>query len=120
MTHPISLVQMHDVIADPPKTGYVVLTDRLWPRGTRKEALAHVEWYKSASPATELRKGFHAGTLSPAAFKKAYRQQLDADPAQLAPLIAKAREQPLYLVTATHDPNTSYLTVLKQAILDAL
>lgn len=120
MTYPITLAQIHDVIDQPPTSAYAVLTDRLWPRGIRKEALAHIEWYKGASPSTELRKAFHAGSLTTEAFKRAYKQQLDADPTQIAPLVAKAREQPLCLVTATHDPNTSYLTVLHQAIVDGL
>ena len=117
---PINLVQIKDVLHESTPDGYFVLTDRLWPRGVRKVDMEHIEWYKGASPSTELRKGFHAGDLSPKQFQLAYKKQLEAEPQSLAPLIEKAKQQPLYLVTATHDPHTSYLVVLRQAILDAM
>lgn len=114
----ITLARVQDILHEAPTTGYLVLTDRLWPRGIRKIDMEHIEWYKDASPSTELRKGFHAGTLSPQKFKLAYKKQLDAEPQVLLPLIEKVRQKPLYLLTATHDADTSYLTVLRQAILE--
>lgn len=116
---PIYLAQLKDVLHTPIPDSYLVLTDRLWPRGTRKVDMEHIDWYKAASPSTELRQGFHTGTLSTQQFQLAYKKQLRAEPQVLAPLIEKARQQPVYLVTATRDPNTSYLVVLHQAILDA-
>lgn len=116
----ITLARVQDILHDRPTDGYLVFTDRLWPRGISKVDMEHIEWYKDASPSTELRKGFHAGTLSPQKFKIAYKKQLDAEPQFLAPLIEKARQHPLYLLTATHDADTSYLTVLRQSILDAM
>lgn len=116
----ITLVQLKEVLHDPSIKGDYVLTDRLWPRGVRKTDMKHIEWYKGASPSTELRKGFHAGDLSPKQFQLAYKKQLDADLESITPLVEKARNHDLHLVTATHDPDTSYLVVLKQAIIDAI
>lgn len=94
-----------------------VLTDRLWPRGMRKEALGDIQWYKAASPSTELRKAFHAGELDIPAFQCAYRQQLEADVDCLTPLLNYLHQGPLTLLTATKDANSSYLSVLKAVLL---
>lgn len=62
--------------------GYRVLVDRLWPRGIRKEDLAHDLWFKDVAPSTELRKWFHA---APDArfeeFARRYRTELDGSDA---------------------------------------
>lgn len=116
----ITLARIQDVLHEAPTTGYLVLTDRLWPRGIRKADMEHIEWYKNASPSAKLRKDFHADTLSPQQFKAAYKKQLDTEPQVLIPLIEKVRQKPLYLLTATHDADTSYLTVLREAILEHL
>lgn len=50
-----------DHVEDPESTaGLVVLVDRLWPRGTRKEALPYDLWPQAVAPSTELRQWFHA------------------------------------------------------------
>ena len=39
-------------VYDPPKVsdGYRILIDRLWPRGTKKEALKYDIWEKNIAP----------------------------------------------------------------------
>lgn len=53
-----------------------VLVDRLWPRGVSKERADLDEWAKDAAPSTELRKEFHAGGMTFAAFTERYRDEL--------------------------------------------
>ena len=36
-----------------------ILTDRLWPRGVRKDKLNDVQWCKNISHSTSLRQLFH-------------------------------------------------------------
>lgn len=119
MAYDVTLQQVQHAIGTPFK-GVRVLTDRLWPRGVRKDTLGDIQWYRDASPEPALRKGLHSGEITPAAFRERYLAQLQADPDGLLPLMRHARQGPLQLLTATRDPQTSYLTVLRQAILDSL
>lgn len=119
MAYDITLQQVQHAIGTP-FTGVRVLTDRLWPRGVRKDALGDIPWYRDASPEPALRQGLHRGELTPAVFRERYLAQLRAAPDSLLPLMRHARQGPLQLLTATRDPQTSYLTVLRQAILESL
>ena len=120
MTYAISINGIREAIAEPSAKGARVLADRLWPRGLKKTDLNDIVWYRDASPTPDLRKAFHDGSLSRDAFFKKYRQQLSADPECLTELMRYARAGSLQLLTATHDPKSSYLQVLVQAIQDAL
>ena len=120
MPYTITLNSVHDAIHEKPGKTARVLIDRLWPRGLRKDELGDIQWLHDASPAPDLRKGFHSGDITPEQFRRRYKQQLQQSPDTLLPLMKLARKGELQLLTATHDPQTSYLTVLKQAVLDAL
>lgn len=86
MTH-VHTRRVHDHLDDPDGThGYVVLVDRLWPRGVRKERLHHDLWAKEVAPSTDLRQWFHG--LSPEEqserfdeFVQRYRDELSGDAA---------------------------------------
>lgn len=105
---------IHEPTSDHPR----VLTDRLWPRGLRKEALGNIQWYKEASPSTELRKAFHAGGLDVPKFQAAYKKQLLENEACLEPLLVLLHKGDVTLLTATKDADTSYLSVLKTVLLE--
>lgn len=120
MPYIITLNRVYDAIHASSGKAARVLTDRLWPRGLRKEALGDIQWLHEASPTPELRKGLHKGDISPEQFQRRYQQQLEQDPDALLPLMTLARKGELQLLSAAHDPHTSYLTVLKQAVLNAL
>lgn len=120
MPYTITLSRIYDAIHEPAGKTARVLTDRLWPRGLSKDELGDIQWLHDASPATELRKAFHNGDISPEQFQHRYQEQLKHDPDALFPLMRLARKGELQLLTATHDPQTSYLTVLKQAVIQAL
>ena len=119
-SYTISVGGIREAVDAPDFSGVRVLADRLWPRGLRKTDLGNILWYRDASPDPALRKAFHDGSLKREAFFKQYRQQLQANPDGLIPLMTHARSGPLQLLTATHDPQSSYLNVLAQAIQDAL
>lgn len=120
MPYTITLNRVYDAVHESAGKAARVLTDRLWPRGLSKDELGDIQWLHDASPATELRKGFHSGDISPEHFHRRYQQQLEQNPDSLLPLMTLARKGELQLLTATHDPQTSYLTVLKQAVINAL
>ena len=108
MKYHIKLQQIHEAIQQPaPLNSSRVLIDRLWPRGIRKADLGDISWYRAVS-------------LSATQFNHAYAKQLQTAESELEPLIDMARKTDLYLLTATHNPEQSYLTVLRDTITDAL
>ncbi|MBG9988190.1 DUF488 family protein [Aerococcaceae bacterium DSM 111176] len=59
--------------------GVRILVDRLWPRGLKKETLAHDEWIKNIAPSADLRQSFHKSNDFES-FKSAYIKELDNNP----------------------------------------
>lgn len=59
--------------------GYRILTDRLWPRGIKKEAID--KWMKDVAPSTELRKWFNHEPEKWQQFLTRYREEIDGSPA---------------------------------------
>lgn len=106
----------------PPESadGARILTDRLWPRGIRKDALNLTEWYPHASPSTELRREWHQKKVDYATFCQRYQRELAENPDSLKPLIHYAEQGCLTLLTATRDPMQSHLPTLRQALLSLL
>ncbi|WP_020207606.1 DUF488 domain-containing protein [Gilvimarinus chinensis] len=100
--------------------GTRILVDRLWPRGQSKDDVPMDDWYKEASPSSDLRRCWHRGELTEDAFSHAYRHQLDKAPETLLPLLRAARQGTVTLLTASREPEHSHLPVLRRALLDAL
>ncbi|SBR51616.1 MULTISPECIES: DUF488 domain-containing protein [unclassified Halomonas] len=100
--------------------GARVLVDRLWPRGKPRSALELIEWYRDASPSTELRRRYHQQTISLADFIEQYRMELAEHPDALLPLMRYAREGTLTLLTASRRIEASHLPVLREQLLAAL
>ncbi|MGG4604005.1 DUF488 domain-containing protein [Paenalcaligenes sp. Me131] len=120
MTGEIFLDRIQNAVHHPTAEHPRVLTDRLWPRGLRKDALGDIQWYKEASPSTELRKAFHSGELNVSTFQVAYKKQLLENLACLDPLLALLKRGDVTLLTATKDANTSYLQVLKTVLVERI
>jgi len=99
---------------------WVVLVDRLWPRGVAKEAVALDEWLKDVAPSTDLRRWYGHDPDRFAEFTRRYRDELRAAPAAEAVehLREVARERPVTLVTATRDVERSGAEVLRRHLLD--
>ncbi|WNN50050.1 DUF488 domain-containing protein [Siccibacter colletis] len=91
--------------------GYRVLVDRLWPRGVAKRDLPYDEWCKTLAPSTELRKALHSDAIDVAAFRKAYRDELQAQPEDVARLREIAHRQTLTLLYAAKSEH-NHATVL--------
>jgi uncharacterized protein YeaO (DUF488 family) len=90
------------------------LVDRLWPRGVRKEALAHEAWLKDAAPSDALRKTFHHDPERWENFKSAYFAELDAHPEAWQPLQEAARAGAITLLYAAKDETCNNAEALKQ------
>jgi uncharacterized protein YeaO (DUF488 family) len=59
--------------------GYRILTDRLWPRGIKKESVD--KWMKDVAPSTELRKWFNHDPEKWQQFLARYREEIGKSPA---------------------------------------
>lgn len=59
--------------------GIRILVDRLWPRGVKKESLAHDDWIKDIAPSADLRQSFHQSNDFDT-FQTAYQTELDNNP----------------------------------------
>ncbi|MBR7836635.1 DUF488 family protein [Actinospica durhamensis] len=95
--------------------GVRILTDRLWPRGMKKQDARLDEWDKALAPSTELRRWFHADRENRAAeFAERYRAELSGEEQQerLAALRERAATSTVTLLTGTADAQHSYLAVL--------
>ncbi|KNC94892.1 DUF488 domain-containing protein [Trabulsiella odontotermitis] len=94
--------------------GYRVLVDRLWPRGVKKESLAHDEWNKTLAPSTALRKAFHDEVLDFANFSQHYCNELDAQREEGKRLLKIADEKGLTLLYAARNARQNHARVLAE------
>ncbi len=69
-------------VYDPPQQGssYVVLIDRLWPRGIKKESIRIDLWAQDLAPSDNLRKWFNHDPEKWDNFRELYKKELcDSD-----------------------------------------
>lgn len=116
----ITLERVHDVLDDDGSTSheYRVLVDRLWPRGIKKERLAHDDWDKDVAPSSELRKAFHQGDADFEEFSGRYRRELDDSDAPQA-LLDRARDagaRTVVLLYAAKDTEHNHAQVLQDLL----
>lgn len=100
--------------------GHRVLVDRLWPRGWRKEALAHDQWLRDVAPSDELRRRFGHQVEAYPAFRDAYRRELAARPEHWQGLLARAAAGNLTLLYAARDTEHNNARVLQDFLEDEL
>ncbi|MBS7546902.1 DUF488 family protein [Dietzia sp. Marseille-Q0999] len=119
----VSCVRVHDLVSGraDPGDAYVVLVDRLWPRGVRKDAFRHDEWCTDVAPSPELRREFHGGELDFDGFAERYRAELSrpSAAAEVERLAARAADGELVLAYASRDTEHNHAAVLADVILDA-
>lgn len=103
-----------------PDDGERLLVDRLWPRGTTKEAL-QAEWLREVSPSNELRKWAHAsGDFG--RFRERYAEELAASPAAeaLEDLLERVRAGRVTLLFAAKDEAQNNAVALRAHVLRLL
>ncbi|MGH7507572.1 MAG: DUF488 domain-containing protein, partial [Longimicrobiales bacterium] len=80
------IIKLKRVYDEPhPSDGMRVLVDRLWPRGVRRQALAHDLWLKEVAPSTELRRWFGHDPERWPEFRRRYQRELSENRAALEP-----------------------------------
>ncbi|MCK8515846.1 DUF488 family protein [Methylonatrum kenyense] len=103
-----------------PEDGARLLVDRVWPRGVRREALELTDWPRQITPSAALRKRWHAGELDYEGFAGAFRDELTERADDLIPLMRRAREGPLTLLSAVRRMERSHVPVLRAVLLEQL
>jgi uncharacterized protein YeaO (DUF488 family) len=111
-------------IYEPPGTedGHRVLVDRLWPRGVKKAEAAIDEWARDVAPSADLRRWYGHQPDRFEEFARRYRAELAAAPAAgaVADLVARLRQGPVTLLTATRDVERSGAAVLAEHLASIL
>lgn len=103
--------------------GCRVLVDRLWPRGFSKEKARLDVWAKDIAPSSELRKDFHHEEQRFDAFVKAYRQELDTNPAApdfLSMVRQTLERKPVTLLYSAKNTTLNQAVVLREWLLEQL
>lgn len=121
-TPEITLARVHDVLDDDGagRTVRRVLVDRLWPRGIKKQRLAHDDWDKDVAPSPDLRKAFHSGELSFSEFSRHYRRELEGSdaPQELLERAKDAGARKVVLLFAAKDTEHNHAQVLQDVLED--
>lgn len=116
----VSCLRVHDLVSGEadPAGGHVVLVDRLWPRGVRKDSLDHDEWCRDVAPSADLRREFHRGELDFEHFAERYREELSREPAagEVGRLATLAARGDLVLAYAARDTGHNHALVLADEI----
>ncbi len=116
---------MHEIIAvrvyewDISIKGYLILVDRLWPRGVKKESIEPFYWAKEITPSTEIRKWFDHKPERFDEFKKKYLEELDNNP-EGPKFIEKIKDilkkQDVTLLYGAKDKKYNHVVILKEWI----
>jgi len=79
------------------------LTDRLWPRGIRKENLPLQGWLKDVAPSRELRRWFQHDPAKWDGFRRRYFAELESHPDAWQTLLTRARKGRVTLIYSARD-----------------
>lgn len=112
----ITLERVYDHTT-PPAKGHRVLVDRLWPRGTSRDALALDEWCRDVAPSAELRKWFGHDPARWEEFRRQYTAELQTQQENLNRLRAIATKQNLVLLFGAKDAAHNQAIVLRDVLL---
>jgi uncharacterized protein YeaO (DUF488 family) len=114
----IDIQRVYDLPEDAHGTCFLV--DRLWPRGIRKEKLAHCTWLKDVAPSNELRSWFHQDPTQWDTFRHHYEAELNRNPEAWQPLVDAAAKHHVVLLYGSRDEQHNHAIVLRDFLLHRL
>ncbi|HEY1608466.1 MAG TPA: DUF488 family protein [Paraburkholderia sp.] len=114
----IAIRRVYEASADADDASFLI--DRLWPRGIRKETLAHCTWLKDVAPSNALRNWYHKDPTQWHAFTHRYEAELDANPTAWQPLLDALDDRPIVLLYASRDVEHNHAIVLRNYLLRKL
>lgn len=119
MTEPrVRIARVYDEVEA--GAGVRVLVDRLWPRGIRKEDLAHDEWLKAVAPTSQLRTWYGHDAAKFEEFAERYRAELaDGEQADaLTRLFELSERGVVTLLTSAKQVDISHVAVLRDVVTE--
>ena len=109
------LIRIKRIYDHPSKEdGFLILVDRLWPRGIAKERAAIDLWLKEAGPSPDLRQWFGHEVPKWDEFKKRYGSELIQNQKALAQIKEYLKKGPVTLVYAASDTEHNQAVILKE------
>lgn len=96
-----------------PGDAHVVLVDRVWPRGLRKDELGLHEWARHLAPSTELRKWFNHDPQKWDEFCRRYRDELTARKEEVQRLMGLTADTELVLLYGARERQYNQAMALK-------
>lgn len=96
--------------------GRRILVDRLWPRGVSRERDRIEAWHKEIAPSDGLRRWFGHDPVRWEEFRRRYREELAAHPAEIGRLLREAGEGGITLLFAARDQEHNNAVVLKELL----
>jgi len=97
--------------------GCLILIDRLWPRGLKKQPSTTALWLKEISPSQELRRWFGHDPQKWTEFKRRYFRELDGNPEGVSQLIRQIDNGSVTLLFAAKDETHSNAAALKEYLM---
>lgn len=91
----------------------LLLVDRLWPRGLRKEELDNVTWLREVAPSAALCKWFGHDPKKWHGFKSRYFKELDEHPESLQTILDAAKKGMVTLLYGAKDTEHNQAVALK-------
>ena len=115
----IFVKRAYDELSD--NDGWLVLVDRIWPRGVSKKDLQIDDWIKDIAPSSELRKWFSHDPEKWDKFKSRYFAELDDKREITEKLKSKLKEKgKLTLVYSAKDTEHNNAKALKEYLQSKL
>ena len=105
---------------DSPSDGSRFLVDRLWPRGTRREALRLDGWLKEVAPSDALRHWFGHEPAKWEEFRRRYAAELDGKPEAWQPILQAAQRGNVTLLYSARDTEHNNAVALKAYLEERL
>lgn len=108
------MLQVKRIYESPAKSdGARFLTERLWPRGLKKEAARIDAWLPDVAPSTALRKWFNHDPARWAEFQRRYRDELAKRSDACAPILEAAKKGRVTLLFSSRDAEHNNVVALK-------
>jgi uncharacterized protein YeaO (DUF488 family) len=93
---------------------YLILVDRIWPRGIRKDRVRVDLWLKEIAPSDRLGRWFGHDPTRWNQFKERYFAELDAKTELVQAILDKSKNEPVCLLYGAKDKDHNNAVALKE------
>ena len=93
---------------------YLILVDRLWPRGLRKDRVRIDLWLKEIAPSDRLRRWFGHDPAKWVRFKDRYFAELNSKTDLVKAILDKSKSAPVCLLYGAKDQEHNNAVALKE------